>query len=239
MGMSRYKLAAQLLALAMFTGLALWHYLMRHYDLILPPALLACGLLVSLPLQWLGRLRPALADYLMLVGALTLFAIEAPGCINGMLWLGLPAVVSLLVLSLPLAVMLNIALVPAWTLLLGGTHVSLLTLSMGWWLALSAALVLSRLDARRRRRCACHSGAATPSCRVRHCSAVWRSRSHAHTHSAARSAYWCSMCPSSTRPMTSSGPTCARRSLMPSVTQWPMTAAIVTCWVSTVRVSSA
>lgn len=151
MGMSRYKLAAQLLALAMFTGLALWHYLMRHYDLILPPALLACGLLASLPLQWLGRLRPALADYLMLVGALTLFAIEAPGCVNGMLWLGLPAAVSLLVLSLPLAVLLNVALVPAWMLLLGGTHVSLLTLSMGWWLSLSAALVLSSLDARRRR----------------------------------------------------------------------------------------
>ena len=54
MALSRYKLIAQLLTLLLLVGLALWEHLMRHYDLILPPTLLAIALLVSLPLQWLG-----------------------------------------------------------------------------------------------------------------------------------------------------------------------------------------
>ncbi|WP_110649179.1 diguanylate cyclase domain-containing protein [Salinicola peritrichatus] len=149
MAVSRYKLLAQLLALALFVALALWHYMMRHYDLILPPALLAVGLLVSMPLQWLGRLRPALADYLLLIGALILFAVEAPRTEQGMLWLGLPAVISFLLLSLPLALLLNVALVPAWLTLLGELHITAINLSMGWWLSLTTGLLIAAIMSRR------------------------------------------------------------------------------------------
>lgn len=148
MAVSRYKLLAQLLALVLFVALAFWHYLMRHYDFILPPALLATGLLVSMPLQWLGRLRPSLADYLLLVGALILFAIEAPHTEQGMLWLGLPAVISFLLLSLPLALLLNVALVPAWLIMLGELHISAINLSMGWWVSLTAGLLFVSFTSR-------------------------------------------------------------------------------------------
>ncbi|GHB10896.1 diguanylate cyclase domain-containing protein [Salinicola rhizosphaerae] len=148
MALSRYKIAAQLLTLLLFATLATWHYLMRQYDLILPPSLLAIALAISIPLQWVGRLRPALADYLLLIGALVLFAIEAPRSDQGMIWVGLPTVLSVLLLSPALALLLNLCLVPAWLTLLGGLHLTLLNLSIGWWVVVMASLLVFQFQSR-------------------------------------------------------------------------------------------
>ncbi|WP_110664832.1 diguanylate cyclase domain-containing protein [Salinicola halophilus] len=148
MAVSRTRRLAQGLALTLLVALAIWHYLLRHYDLILPPALLASALLVSIPLQRLGRLRQPLADYLLLLGVFGLFAIEAPDMEHGMLWLGLPIVTSFLLLAAPLALLLGVVAVPVWLALLGDTHVTWVNLGLGWWLVLAMAGVAIRLAKR-------------------------------------------------------------------------------------------
>ncbi|CAO1664829.1 GGDEF domain-containing protein [Salinicola sp. NYA28a] len=142
MALSRYKLVAQLLTLVLLVGLALWEHLMRHYDLILPPTLLAIALLVSIPLQWLGRLRSVVADHMLLAGGLTLCAVEAPGSDDPMLWLGLSIILSFLLLTLFPALLLALCLVPAMLALLGDDYITVLNLTLGWWLTLVAATLL-------------------------------------------------------------------------------------------------
>ncbi len=146
MALSRYKLVAQLLTLVLLVGLALWEHLMRHYDLILPPTLLAIALLVSIPLQWLGRLRSVVADHVLLAGGLTLCAVEAPGSDDPMLWLGLSIILGFLLLTLLPALLLALCLVPAMLTLLGDEHITALNLILGWWLALVAATLLVLLN---------------------------------------------------------------------------------------------
>ncbi|WP_157958396.1 diguanylate cyclase domain-containing protein [Salinicola lusitanus] len=139
MALSRYKLIAHLLTLALLLGLAVWEHLMRHYDLILPPTLMAIALLISVPLQYLGRLRPAIADHILLVGGLILCALEAPGSHNPMLWLGLSITLGYLLLSPLPALLLTMLLVPLWLLLLGDAHMTAVNLMFGWWFSLAAA----------------------------------------------------------------------------------------------------
>ncbi|OLO03587.1 diguanylate cyclase domain-containing protein [Salinicola socius] len=146
MALSRYKLIAQLLTLALLVGLALWEHLMRHYDLILPPTLLAIALLISLPLQWLGRLRPSVADHLLLAGGLVLCAVEAPSSANPMLWLGLSITLSFLLLTFFPALLLAFCLVPILLVLIGDGHLAALNLVFGWWLMLVAAALTVLLD---------------------------------------------------------------------------------------------
>ncbi|MDH4572979.1 hypothetical protein CUR86_11285 [Salinicola acroporae] len=137
--MSRYKLIAHLLTLALLLGLAVWEHLMRHYDLILPPTLMAIALLISVPLQCLGRLRPAVADHVLLIGGLILCALEAPGSHSPMLWLGLSITLGYLLLSPLPALLLTVLLVPLWLLLLGNAHMTAINLMLGWWFSLAAA----------------------------------------------------------------------------------------------------
>ncbi|WP_110687525.1 diguanylate cyclase domain-containing protein [Salinicola aestuarinus] len=151
MAVSRTRRLAQGLALMSLVALAIWHYLLRHYDLILPPALLAIALLVSIPLQRLGRLRQPLADYLLLIGVFGLFAIEAPNTQYGMLWLGLPVATSFLLLTVPLALTLSLFTTPAWLALLGDTQLTLVNLGLGWWMSLATATVAWALARRQRR----------------------------------------------------------------------------------------
>jgi len=146
LALSRYKLIAQLLTLVLLVGLALWEHLMRHYDLILPPTLLAIALLISIPLQWLGRLRPEVANLLLLAGGLVLCAVEAPGSDNPMLWLGLSITLSFLLLTFFPALLLALCLVPALLVLLGDEHMTALNLALGWWLTLVAAALTILLD---------------------------------------------------------------------------------------------
>lgn len=146
MALSRFKLVAQLFTLFLLLGLALWEHLMRHYDLILPPTLLAIALLISLPLQWLGRLNSSVADYLLLAGGLVLCALEAPGSQTPMLWLGLSVTLCFLLLALIPALLLALLLVPILLVLFGGEHMTALNLSLGWWLTLVAATLTVLLD---------------------------------------------------------------------------------------------
>ncbi|WP_232822353.1 diguanylate cyclase [Salinicola sp. CR57] len=112
---------------------------MRHYDLILPPTLMAIALLISVPLQYLGRLRPAVTDHILLVGGLILCALEAPGSHNPMLWLGLSITLGYLLLPPLPALLLTLLLVPLWLLLLGDAHMTAINLMFGWWFSLAAA----------------------------------------------------------------------------------------------------
>ncbi|KAA0019074.1 diguanylate cyclase [Salinicola corii] len=139
MALSRYKLIAQLLTLALLLGLALWEHLMRHYDLILPPTLMAIALLVSIPLQCLDRLHPAITDHILLFGGLVLCILEAPSSNNPMLWLGLSITLSYLLLPPLPALLLTLLLVPVSLASLGETHMTAMNLVLGWWLSLTAA----------------------------------------------------------------------------------------------------
>lgn len=146
MALSRYKLVAQLLILGLLVGLALWEHLMRHYDLILPPTLLAIALLVAIPLQCLGHLGAAVADRLLLAGGLILCAVEAPGSATPMLWLGLSVALGFLLLPPLTALILSLAVVPALLVVLGDAYMTLFNLALGWWLTLAAATLTLLLD---------------------------------------------------------------------------------------------
>lgn len=155
MAVTRIRRIAQILALILLVGLSAWHYLLRHYDMILPPALLAAALLVLIPLQRLGRLRQPLADAFLLVGVCLLFTIEAPEIDHGMLWLGLPVVAAFLLLPAPVAIALNLLAVPAWLAILDNVPVSLLNLSLGWGLTMATGattLALARQERARQER---------------------------------------------------------------------------------------
>ncbi len=111
-----YALGALLLL-----GQALWYYLVADYGRILLPALLAPLLLIA-ALMRLGQQETArLSAYLALVCGYLLIATSLPG--EGALptlWLGLPALLTLLLLPLGPATLLNLSLAPVWLLLADG-----------------------------------------------------------------------------------------------------------------------
>lgn len=111
-----YALGAMLLL-----GQALWHYLVGDYPRILLPALLA-PLLLTAALMRLGQQETArLSAYLVLICGYLLVATSLPG--EGrlaLLWLGLPPALTLLLLPLGPATLLNLTLAPIWLLLAGG-----------------------------------------------------------------------------------------------------------------------
>jgi diguanylate cyclase len=108
-----YALAALLLV-----GQALWFYLVGDYGRILLPALLA-PLLITAALMRVSQPETArLSAYLVLVCGYLLVAMELP--LHSSLapfWLGLPPVLTLLLLPLGPAMLLNLTLTPLWLLL--------------------------------------------------------------------------------------------------------------------------
>ncbi|MFO8045834.1 MAG: diguanylate cyclase [Halomonas sp.] len=108
-----YTLAALLLV-----GQAAWFYLVGDYDRILLPALLA-PLLITATLMRLGQPETArLSAYLVLVCGYLLVAMELPAQSSlANVWLGLPPVLTLLLLPLGPAMLLNLTLTPVWLLL--------------------------------------------------------------------------------------------------------------------------
>ncbi|PWV74894.1 diguanylate cyclase domain-containing protein [Halomonas sp. A11-A] len=108
-----YALAALLLVVQ-----AAWFYLVGDYDRILLPALLA-PLLITAALMRLGQPETArLSAYLVLVAGYLLVAMELPGPSSlTPFWLGLPPVLTLLLLPLGSAMLLNLTLAPVWLLL--------------------------------------------------------------------------------------------------------------------------
>lgn len=111
-----YTLGAVLLA-----GYATWHYLMGDYANILLPALLSLLLTGAIFLRLTSSEYRHLSAYLALISCYLLIAMELPRQEQqAMLWLGLPPVLTLLLLPLGAALLLNLTLTPVWLVLLGG-----------------------------------------------------------------------------------------------------------------------
>lgn len=109
-----YTLGALLLA-----GYAVWHYLMGDYGNILLPALLSLLLAGAIFLRLANSEYRHLSAYLALISCYLLIAIELPRQEQqAILWLGLPPVLTLLLLPLGAALLLNLTLTPVWLVLL-------------------------------------------------------------------------------------------------------------------------
>lgn len=116
---SRLSTLVYLIAALFAIGYAGWHYLMGHYTQILLPAITAL-LLIAVTL-----VRPAnqhfqhLAAYVLVSAGYLLLAVELQHSEHsGVLWLGLPPVLALLLLPLSAALTLNLLLAPLWLLLI-------------------------------------------------------------------------------------------------------------------------
>ncbi|QFU01313.1 diguanylate cyclase [Halomonas sp. THAF5a] len=101
-------------------GMALWLYLMGEYERIPLPAALSLLMVVASLLTATRDTSSRLAAYLALICGYLLIAVELPRQ-SGLpaLWLGLPPVLTLLLLPLAPAMLLNLALTPVWLALLG------------------------------------------------------------------------------------------------------------------------
>ncbi|WP_372609266.1 GGDEF domain-containing protein [Halomonas sp.] len=98
----------------------LWLYLMGDYSRLILPAT-TVPLMVLAAILRMGRNEPSrLSSYLVLIGGYLLIAVELiqPSG-QASLWLGLPPILTLLVLPLGPAILLNTALAPIWVVLLG------------------------------------------------------------------------------------------------------------------------
>lgn len=110
-----YTLGALLLA-----GYAAWQYLTGDYGNILLPALLSLLLAGAIFLRLANSEYRHLSAYLALISCYLLIAIELPRQDQqAILWLGLPPVLTLLLLPLGAALLLNLTLTPVWLVLLG------------------------------------------------------------------------------------------------------------------------
>ncbi len=146
---SRLHAALYTLAALLLLGQALWLYLIGDYARILMPALLA-PLLLTAALMRLGQQETArLSAYLALICGYLLVAVALPGEASlSPLWLGLPPVLTLLLLPLGPATLLNLTLTPIW-LLLADNHLDAdLVLA---YLALVAAAGLAPWELRHHR----------------------------------------------------------------------------------------
>ncbi|PMR76929.1 diguanylate cyclase domain-containing protein [Billgrantia endophytica] len=104
-------------------GYALWHYLMGDYDRILLPAILALVMLVSSLLRLALANRARLSAYLILIAGYLMLALELPRLgESASLWAGLAPMLTLLLLPLAPAILLNVVLLPVWLFLLGDSQ---------------------------------------------------------------------------------------------------------------------
>ncbi|KAA0014298.1 GGDEF domain-containing protein [Billgrantia pellis] len=140
-----YAIAALLLG-----GYAAWHYLMGEYDRILPPAALALVMLVACLLRLSSASQARLSSYLALIAGYLMLALELPRLDeSGIMWLGLPPLLTVLLLPLASAMLLNLLLAPVWLVLLGETTVdSHLTIS---YLAMTLVAALIPWEQKRQR----------------------------------------------------------------------------------------
>ncbi|WFM70070.1 diguanylate cyclase [Halomonas sp. CKK8] len=101
-------------------GMALWLYLMGEYERLPLPAALFLLMLVATLLSVTREDHSRLAAYLVLICGYLLIAVELPRQ-SGLpsLWVGVPPVLTLLLLPLGPAMLLNVALTPVWLALLG------------------------------------------------------------------------------------------------------------------------
>jgi len=123
-------------------GMALWLYLMGDYSRIPLPAALFLLMLVATLLSATREEPSRLAAYLALICGYLLIAVELP-LQSGLpaLWVGLPPVLTLLLLPLGPAMLLNLALTPVWLSLLGNGELDRPMLLSYLTLVIVAALV--------------------------------------------------------------------------------------------------
>ncbi|ATJ83197.1 GGDEF domain-containing protein [Halomonas beimenensis] len=113
-------------------GQALWFYLMGHYGRILLPAMLALVLVVAALLATAGEAPSRASAYLVLICGFLLIAVELPGqSSRPSLWIGLPPILTLVLLPLGPALLLNLALTPVWLALLANGELDL-DLALGY-----------------------------------------------------------------------------------------------------------
>ncbi|MCK2183464.1 GGDEF domain-containing protein [Halomonas getboli] len=119
---SRPRLFILVLGIAtlLLIGQALWFYLMGDYVRILLPALLAPLMALATLLAAAGDASRRASAYLALICGFLLIAVELPSQ-SGFpaLWIGLPPILTLVLLPLGPATLLNLALTPIWLALLG------------------------------------------------------------------------------------------------------------------------
>ncbi|MFG6179020.1 diguanylate cyclase domain-containing protein [Halomonas sp. THAF12] len=139
------------IGIVLLLGQALWFYLMGHYTRILLPALLSPVMAVAALLAATASVKASrTAAYLVLICGFLLIAVELPGhSSTAALWIGLPPVLTLVLLPLGPAVLLNLALTPVWLALLGNGELAP-ELAVGY-LALVAVATLALWDRLRQR----------------------------------------------------------------------------------------
>lgn len=122
----RYRRASRLFALwhaggaLLLLGMALWLYLMGEYARIPLPAALSLLMVIATLLAATREEPSPMAAYLALICGYLLIAVELPHQSSlPALWVGLPPVLTLLLLPLAPAMLLNLVLTPVWLALLG------------------------------------------------------------------------------------------------------------------------
>ncbi|MHB0776989.1 GGDEF domain-containing protein [Halomonas sp. WWR20] len=97
-----------------------WHYLLGHYSQILLPSLLSLVVAGAAALRLTRHDKRHLSSYLVLISCYLLVASELPHIDNpGTLWIGLPPVLTLILLPPGPAMLLNVLLAPVWLTLPG------------------------------------------------------------------------------------------------------------------------
>ncbi|MGC3871921.1 diguanylate cyclase domain-containing protein [Halomonas sp. GXIMD04776] len=137
----RLALLAYTSGALLLSGYALWNYLMGAYGRILLPALLALLLSSALFLRSINRDYHQLCAYLTLISCYLLIALELPTLgESSRLWLGLPPILTLLLLPLGSALLLNLLMAPVWLTLI--EHESPLLDNTLYYLALISVAAL-------------------------------------------------------------------------------------------------
>ena len=99
-------------------GYAFWQYLMGDYGRILIPAILALLILVATLLRLALTTKARLSAYLVLIAGYLMLALELPQLNDAApFWAGLAPLLTLLLVPLPPAILLNILLAPVWLIL--------------------------------------------------------------------------------------------------------------------------
>lgn len=138
------------IATLLLIGQALWFYLMGHYVRILLPALLAPVMALAALLAAADHAPSRASAYLALICGFLLIAVELPSQSgHPALWIGLPPILTLVLLPLGPAIFLNLALTPVWLALLGDGKADA-DLAAGY-LALVAVATLALWDRLRQR----------------------------------------------------------------------------------------
>lgn len=113
------RASADFIATLMLTGLAIWHYLLGEYEQIILPALLAC-LLLFVTLADIRR-KTVFSGWLLLLCGYMMAVDRLPGLHESHnFWLAATITLTLLLLPLGPALLLNLLLLPLWLTLLEG-----------------------------------------------------------------------------------------------------------------------